>query len=101
MSMATEVGQEASEFSLQGVRLGTTDKGEDGVLVMRQNHLVAVLTRVDEQEYKDEEGTWFLEMGLGRLSGCHRLFGSIAEATSWIGNQYEDFAEVTALSSAG
>jgi hypothetical protein len=98
VGLATEFGREASEFSFQGIRLGTTHKGGEGVLVMWQNHLVAVLGRVDLEDYEGEEGEWFLEVGFGRLHGCHRLFNSIEEATSWIGGHYEGSAEVTALS---
>lgn len=102
MGLATEFCREATEFSFQEIRLATTPKGEAGVLVMRESHLVAVLTRIGPDEHHDEHaGEWFLEIGFGRLNGYHKLFGSVEEATRWISDRYEGFAEVTAVSSAG
>ncbi len=73
-------------LALQEIRIATVEGGEAGVLVLKSDQLVAVLTRVDEEEYATE-GQWFLETGFGRLSGCHKIFRSIEEATSWIGGR--------------
>jgi hypothetical protein len=70
-------------LAFQDVRVGTIDGGEAGVLVLRANQLVAVLTHVDEEVYA-AKGKWFLEIGFGRLNGRHRLFQSLDEAKAWI-----------------
>jgi hypothetical protein len=67
--------------------VATVDGGEAGVLVIKSDQLVAVLTRVDEQLYS-EKGPWFLETGFGRLSGRHELFESLEEAKAWIGDRF-------------
>lgn len=86
-------GGELRDFAFLDVRLGTVDGGEQGLLVMRSNHLVAVLTQVDEQLYS-VRGGWFLETGYGRLNGCHRVFESLDEATSWIAGHFRDDQDI-------
>lgn len=76
------------DFAFLDVRLGTVDGGEQGLLVMKSNQLVAVLTHVDEEQYAVKSG-WFLETGYGRLGGCHRLFESLDEATMWIADHFD------------
>ena len=67
-----EDNEPSSEIALHHVRVATVDGGEAGVLVIKEEQLVAVLTRVDEDLYS-AKGQWFLETGFGRLSGCHPL----------------------------
>lgn len=86
--MAPPRGEELQDFSFLNVRLATVDGGEQGLLVMRSGELVAVLTQVDEEQYSVKSG-WFLETGYGRLVGCHRLFETLQEASSWIAGQFE------------
>jgi hypothetical protein len=71
------------DFSLTNIRVATVEGGEAGVLVLRSNLLVAVLTQIDEETY-DTQGKWFLETGFGPLSGQHRNFDSLEEAVAWI-----------------
>jgi hypothetical protein len=72
------------DFSLTSIRVATVEGGEAGVLVLKSNLLVAVLTQIDEEMY-DTPGKWFLETGFGPLSGQHRSFHSLEEAVAWIG----------------
>lgn len=74
-------------LALQHVRVATVDGGEAGVLVIKEDQLVAVLTRVDEALYS-AKGQWFLETGYGRLSGCHALFQTLEEAQTWIHSRF-------------
>ncbi|MEP9374841.1 hypothetical protein [Mesorhizobium sp. KR1-2] len=76
------------DFSFMNVRLATVANGEHGLLVMKSDQLVAVLTQVDEEVYS-VKGGWFLETGFGKLGGHHRLFASLDEATSWIADRFE------------
>jgi hypothetical protein len=73
----------ANDFSLRNIRVATVDGGEAGVLVLKSNLLVAVLTQIDEEAYATK-GKWFLESGYGKLSGQHRNFHSLEEAIAWI-----------------
>lgn len=72
------------DFSLTSIRVATVEGGEAGVLVLKSNLLVAVLTQIDEEMYATK-GKWFLESGFGPLSGQHRNFNSLEEAVAWIG----------------
>lgn len=80
-------GEELQDFAFLNVKLGTVDGGEHGLLVMKSDQLVAVLTQVDEEQYAVKSG-WFLETGYGRLGGCHRMFETLQEATSWIAGHF-------------
>jgi hypothetical protein len=82
-----EVASEGTELALRDIRLATVEGGEAGVLIMRSDQLVAVLSQVDEEVYSPQGG-WFLEVGFGRLSGCHKIFRSIEEALSWISSRF-------------
>jgi hypothetical protein len=73
----------APDFSLRNIRVATVEGGEAGVLVLKSNLLVAVLTQIDEEVYATK-GKWFLETGFGKLSGQHRNFHSLEEAIAWI-----------------
>ena len=72
------------DFLLTSIRVATVEGGEAGVLVLKSNLLVAVLTQIDEEMYATK-GKWFLESGFGPLSGQHRNFNSLEEAVAWIG----------------
>lgn len=74
----------APGFSLSKVRIGTIEGGESGFLVWKSNHLVAVLTQIDEEAYSTK-GKWFLETGFGLLTGQHKNFDTIEEAVIWVG----------------
>lgn len=80
-------GEDLKDFAFLDVKLGTVDGGESGLLVMKSDQLVAVLTQVDEEQYSVKSG-WFLETGYGRLGGCHRMFETLQEATSWIAGHF-------------
>jgi hypothetical protein len=76
-----------ADLALTNIRLATVEGGEAGVLIMKSDQLVAVLTHVDEDVYA-LQGGWFLEVGFGRLSGCHKIFQTIEEAEAWISGRY-------------
>lgn len=80
---AMDVASQGTDLALQDIRLATVEGGEAGVLIMRSNQLLAVLSQVDEDVYAPQGG-WVLEVGFGRLSGCHKIFRSVEEALSWI-----------------
>lgn len=80
-------GEPSVDFALHNIRVATIDGGEAGVLVLKSDQLVAVLTQVDEETYATR-GQWFLETGFGRLSGCHMIFQSLEEAKAWISGRF-------------
>jgi hypothetical protein len=81
-----DLASQVMDLALQDIRLATVEGGEAGVLIMRSNQLLAVLSQVDEDVYAPQSG-WFLEVGFGRLSGCHKIFRSIEEALCWISSR--------------
>ena len=85
-----------TDLAFHHVRLATTDVGEAGVLVLRSDQLVAVLTEVDEELYC-ASGKWFLESGFGRLNGYNKMFQSLDEARDWIAARFLTKGTVLAL----
>lgn len=77
---------QGTDLALRDIRLATVEGGEAGVLIMRSDQLLAVLSQVDEDVYAPQGG-WFLEVGFGQLSGCHKIFRSVEEALSWISSR--------------
>ena len=74
-------------FMLQPVRVNTSSKDENGLLVFADGRLVAVLVRLSD-EHGDKAGRWFLEHGFNRLDGpAHPTFGDIEAAQDWIAQQ--------------
>lgn len=85
-----------TDLAFHHVRLATTDVGEAGVLVLKSDQLVAVLTQVDEELYC-ASGKWFLESGFGRLNGYNKMFQSLDEARDWIAARFLTKGTVLAL----
>jgi hypothetical protein len=70
-------------LTLQPVRVANSHD-EEGLLVLAEDRLVAVLVRLSE-EHGDLSGDWFLEAGFGRLDGPHHpTFRDLDEAQDWI-----------------
>ncbi|WP_201833682.1 hypothetical protein [Microvirga zambiensis] len=71
-------------LTFQSVRVAT-EYDEEGMLVFNGNRrLVAVLTRLSEQN-EIAPGQWFLEAGFGRLGGIsHPTFANLETAQVWI-----------------
>ncbi|WP_238313973.1 hypothetical protein [Methylobacterium crusticola] len=69
---------------LQPIAVDTGSPDREGMLVMANGLLVAVLVRLDTPEH-ERRGSWFLETGLGRLQGVRApAFESLEEATRWL-----------------
>lgn len=71
-------------LTLQPIRVAT-GFDEEGVLIFdKDQRLVAVLTRLSEQN-EVAPGQWFLEAGFGWLDGInHPTFMDLDAAQSWI-----------------
>lgn len=69
---------------LQPIAVDTGSLDREGMLVMANGLLVAVLLRLDEPDH-DSPGSWFLEVGFGRLQGSRPTsFATLEEATRWL-----------------
>ena len=69
---------------LQPIAVDTDSPDRDGRLVIANGLLVAVLVRLAEPEH-DNVGSWFFEVGFGRLQGRKApTFQNLEEATRWL-----------------
>ncbi|MCJ2093826.1 hypothetical protein MKK67_15190 [Methylobacterium sp. J-072] len=80
----SEQGNVETLVVLQPIAVDTDSPDWDGMLVIANGLLVAVLVRLDEPEH-DDLGSWFLEVGFGRLQGKRApTFLNLEEATRWL-----------------
>ena len=71
-------------LQLQPIAVDTGSPDRDGMLVMANGLLVAVLVRLAEPEH-DNVGSWFLEVGFGRLQGQRvPTFPTLDDASRWL-----------------
>ena len=71
-------------LQLQPIAVDTGSPDRDGMLVMANGLLVAVLVRLAEPEH-DNVGSWFLEAGFGRLQGQRvPTFPTLDDANRWL-----------------
>ena len=70
-------------LTLQPIRVAT-GFDEEGMMVLNEQRLVAVLVRLsDENEVAPEQ--WYLEAGFGRLDGgSHPTFSNLDMVKDWI-----------------
>lgn len=72
---------------LQPIAVDTASPDREGMLVIANGLLVAVLVRLDAPEH-ETPGFWFLEATLGRLHGVRApLFATPEIATQWLRRQ--------------
>ncbi|MBN4098356.1 MULTISPECIES: hypothetical protein [Methylobacterium] len=71
----------------QPITVDTGSLDRDGVLLLANGLLVAVLVRLDALEH-EHPGYWFLEAGFGRLQGMRvDAFPTLDHATRWVRKQ--------------
>ncbi len=71
----------------QPIAVDTGSPDRDGVLLLVNGLLVAVLVRLDAPEH-EHPGYWFLEAGFGRLQGMRvDAFPTLDHATRWVRRQ--------------
>lgn len=71
----------------QPIVVDTGSLDRDGVLMLANGLLVAVLVRLDAPEH-EHPGHWFLEAGFGRLQGMRvDAFPTLDHATRWVRKQ--------------
>ncbi|MCJ2117274.1 hypothetical protein MKK65_12000 [Methylobacterium sp. J-001] len=80
----SEQGNVETLVVLQPIPVDTDSPDREGRLVIANGLLVAVLVRLAEPEH-DDVGSWFIEVGFGRLQGRKaRTFLSLEDATRWL-----------------
>ena len=71
-------------LQLQPIAVDTNSPDREGMLVIANGLLVAVLVRLAEPEH-DNVGSWFLEAGFGRLQGQRApTFLNVEDAMRWL-----------------
>lgn len=69
---------------LQPIAVDTGSLDREGMLVMANGMLVAVLVQLTAPEHENR-GCWFLEAGLGPLRDLRpSAFGTLEDATRWL-----------------
>jgi hypothetical protein len=71
----------------QPIRLGNHCDGEDALLGLVDDHLVAILVRVADDELPADRQGWFLEAGFGPCRGEGLLFPELKAGETWIRQQ--------------
>ncbi len=70
--------------TMQPIAVNTGSDDRDGMLVMANGMLVAVLVRLATPDHEDF-GNWFVEVALGPLGDrLAPTFGSLDDATRWM-----------------
>ncbi|CAA2099332.1 hypothetical protein MBUL_00094 [Methylobacterium bullatum] len=78
---------------LQPIAVDTASPDRDGMLVIANGLLVAVLVRLDAPDH-DKPGFWFLEATFGRLHGARPpSFATLGNATQWLRRQLRPVTE--------
>lgn len=68
---------------MQPIAVDTASPDRDGMLVMANGMLIAVLVRLDAPDHEQPDG-WFLEATFGNLSQRSApVFDSLDDATRW------------------
>lgn len=71
-------------LSLQSTRIAIDGGEDDGLLVMADEVLVAVLVCLDRPIYGPEQGQWHLEAGFGPCAARPATFPRLEPALRWI-----------------
>lgn len=73
-----------SILSLRPIKIASDDGTEDGLLVLENEALVAVLGRLERVMYLSDVGHWHLEAGFGSCAARPQTFATLEVALSWV-----------------
>lgn len=76
-------------IELMPVRVGTGHADTHGRLAIRDDHLVAVLVRLDDPCHGEDCGRWFIEAGFGTLQNAGETFDDLHQARGWMERRLE------------
>ena len=69
---------------MQPIAVDTASPDREGMLVMANGMLVAILVQLDAPEHEHQVSHWFVEAVFGRLLGLRAPpFATLDEATRW------------------
>ncbi len=71
-------------ITFQPVPVETASDDSEGILVLHEGRLVAVLVRLADPVHESDRGAWFLEAGFGRCFELPRIFADLPEAEIWV-----------------
>ena len=74
-----------SRLAASRIRVAVDGADADGLLVLNDGALVAVLVCLDQAFYGKDEGRWHLEAGFGRCAASPPTFETVNAALRWIG----------------
>ena len=79
-----------SYFDVQKIRVATSSEDEEGLIVLADGSLVAVLAKLGGDYHGEATGHWFLEAGFGRCAGAPpSTFATLLEALLWIAERHD------------
>lgn len=77
-------------FDVQKIKVATSSEDEEGLLVVADRCLVAVLVKLSGDYHESATGHWFLEAGFGRCAGAPpSTFATISDALLWIAERHD------------
>ena len=70
---------------LQPMQVATGSRDREGLLVLSDNRLMAVLVRLSDPQHGGLTGTWFLEAGFGPCASVRmHVFETVEQAQDWV-----------------
>lgn len=71
-------------LAVSRITIAVDGSNADGLLVLSDGALVAVLVNLQEAFYDKDMGRWHLEAGFGRCAGSAPTFETAGAAVNWI-----------------
>lgn len=76
-------------LDVRKIRVATSSDDEEGVLVLADERLVAVLVKLSAAIHGDATGHWFVEAGFGCCAGAPPpTFATLADALLWVAERH-------------
>ena len=76
-------------IAVSRIKVAVGEGDADGLLVLNDGALVAVLVYLDEDFYGPDYGHWYLEAGFGACAGSSRTFDTMAAALRCIAERLD------------
>ena len=89
-----------SVLAIKPIKVAVDSREEQGLLVLNNDVLVAVLTCLTDPLNGSEVGQWYLEAGFGHCAFKQKTFSRLEDALAWVAKRLEldvDAAVASAL----
>ena len=83
-----------AHLAFEPARIETGSEDENGVLILADGRLVAIMVRLDAPFNEDAQGCWHLEAGFGRCVGTPAPFASLSDGLRWVGRRLDELANL-------